>query len=66
MSWCLMNEITMDLTGMALLSISDDIRDHLRPVVSEFSESISKLWTRLVSSAHTVVNFFEFLLYLFM
>ena len=55
MSWCLVNEVTMDLTGMTSLGVSDDIRDHLWPIISESLELISKFWTRLVSSTHTVM-----------
>ena len=59
MSWCLMNKVTIDLTGGASLSVSDSVRDHLRPVVSESSKSIAKLRTKLVSSARTVIRVFE-------
>ena len=48
MSWGLMNKVTMDLTGVASLSVSDDIRDHLWLIIFKSSESISELWTRLV------------------
>ena len=52
MSWCLVNEVIIDLTGVASLSVSDGIRDHLWPIISESSESIAKLWTRVVSSMY--------------
>jgi len=35
-----MNEVTMDLTSVASLSISDSVRDHFWPIISESSESI--------------------------
>jgi len=57
-----MNEITMDLEGMASFGISDGIRDHLRPIISQSSESISKLRTRLMSSAHASMCFFKYFL----
>jgi len=66
MSWCLMNEVTMNLTGVASLSVSDGVRDHLRPIVSEPSKSIAKLQIRLVSSARTVVSSLKCLMRLFM
>ena len=66
MSWCLMNEVTMDLTDVASFSVSDSVTDHLRPVIPTFSESIFELWTRLVSSSHTIMSLFECLLCLFM
>ena len=65
MSWCLMNEVTMVLTGVASLSISDGVRDYLQLIIPKSSKSISELWTRLVSSAHTVMSLFEYLLCLF-
>ena len=65
MSWCLMDEVTMDLTGMVSLSIGDGIRDHLRPVITKSSKPVFELWSRLVSSAHIVMSFIECLLYLF-
>ena len=65
MSWWLMDEVTMDLTGMTSLGISDGIRDHLWPIIPQSSESISKLQTRLMSSTHTIMRFFEYFLCLF-
>ena len=35
-----MNEVTIDLIGVALLSLSDGIRDYLWPIISQSSESI--------------------------
>jgi len=66
MSWCLVNEVTMDLTGVALLRVSDGIRDYFWPIISKSLESISKFWTRLVSFTHTVMSLFECFLCLFM
>ena len=57
-----MNEITMDLTGVTLFSVSDGVRDHLKPIISQSSESIFKLRTRLMSSVHTSMHFFEYFL----
>ena len=59
MSWCLVNKVTMDLTSVASLSVSDGVRDHFWPIISKFLESISKFWTKFVSSTHTVMSFFE-------
>ena len=58
MSLCQMNEVTIDLTSVALLSVSDGVRDHLWPIISNSSDPISKFWTRLVSSTHTVMSLF--------
>ena len=66
MSWCLMNEVAMDLTGVASFSVNDGVRDHLQPIVSELLEPITKLWTRLVSSTYTAMSLFECFLCLFM
>ena len=66
MTRCLMNEVAVDLTGMASLSIGDGVRNHLQPVVAQFSKPVSELRSGLVSSAHTVMSFFECLLFLFM
>ena len=63
--WRLMNKVTLDLTCMALIIIGDDVRDHLRPIIAKSSELISELGSGLVSSAHTVMSFFECLLCLF-
>ena len=65
MSRYLMDEVTVDLTDMASLSISDGVKDHLRPIVAKCSKPISELRSRLVSSVHTVMSFFECLLCLF-
>ena len=66
MSRCLMDKVTVDLTGMASLSIGDGIRDQLRPIVAKSSKLVSELRSGLVSSAHTVTSFFERLLCLLM
>ena len=55
----------MDLTGMASISIGDDVKDHLRPVIAKSSKPIFELGSGLVSSAHIAVSFFECLLCLF-
>jgi len=47
MSCCLMDEVTVDLTCMASLSIGDGIRDHLRPVIAKYSKPVSKFVSRL-------------------
>ena len=65
MSRCLMDEVTVDLTGMASLSIGDDVRDHLRPIVAKSFKPVSELRSELVSSAHTAVSFPQCLLCLF-
>ena len=65
MSRCLMDEVTVDLTGMASLSIGDGIRDYLRPIVAKSSKPASELRSGLVSSTHTIMSFFECLLCLF-
>ena len=65
MSWCLMNEVTMDLTGVTSLSISNGIRDHLWLIIPQSLELIFKLRTRLMSSTQTVMRFFEYFLCLF-
>ena len=38
MSQCLMDEVIVDLTSMASLSIGDGVRDHLRPIVAKSSK----------------------------
>jgi len=65
MSRCLMDEVTVDLTGMASLSIGDGVRDYLRPIVVKSIKPISELGAGLVSSARTIMSFFERLLCLF-
>ena len=65
-SWCLVNEVIMNLTSVASLSVSDGVRDHFWPIISKSLESISKFWTRLVSSTHTVMSLFECFLCLFL
>ena len=65
MSQCLMDEVIVDLTSMASLRIGDSIRDHLRPIVAKSSKPVSELGAGYVSSAHTIMSFFERLLCLF-
>ena len=55
----------MDLIGVTSFGISDGVRDHPRPIISQSSESIPKLWIRLMSSTHAVMRFFEYLMHLF-
>jgi len=61
-SWCLMDEVTVDLTGMASLSIGNGVRDHLWPIIVKSSKPISELRSGFVRSAHTVMSFFKHLL----
>jgi len=65
MSQCLIDEVTVDLTGMTSLSIGDGVRDHPRPIVAKSSKLDSELRSMLVSSAHTIVSFPECLLCFF-
>jgi len=64
-SQCLMGEVTVALTCMASLSISDGVKDHLRPIIAMSSKPISKLRSGLVSSTCTIMSFFECFLRLF-
>jgi len=66
MLWCLMDKVIVDLICMATLKISDSVRDHLRPIIAKSSKPVSELGYGLVSSAHTVMSFFECLMCLFM
>jgi len=66
MSRCLIDEVTMDLTCMASLRIGNGVRDHFRPVIAKSSKPVFEFGFGLVSSAHTVMRFFECLLCLFM
>ena len=52
--------------GMASLSIGDGVRDHLRLVIAKSSKPVSELGSGLVSSAHTIMSFFERFSCLFM
>ena len=61
-SWCLIDEVTVDLTDMVLLSIGDGIRDHLWLIIAKSSKLISELGAGLVSYAHIIMSFFECLL----
>ena len=65
MSRCLVDDITVDLTSVTLLSIGDSVRNHLWPVVAKSSESIFKFGFGLVSSAYTVESFPDGFLCLF-
>ena len=60
MSWCLMDEVTMDLTGVTSFSMSDGVRDHLRSIISQSSESIPKFQIGLMSSTYAIMRFFEY------
>ena len=62
MSWCLMDEVTMDLTGVTSFGVNDGVRDHLGPIIPQSTESIPKLRARLMGSTHAIMRFFEFFL----
>ena len=64
-SLCLMDEVTVDLTGIASLSIDDGVRDYFRPLVAKSSKPVFELRSGLVSSTCTVMSFFECLMCLF-
>jgi len=66
MFWCLMDKVTVDLTGIASLSISNGVGDHLWLEIAKSSKPISELRSGLVSSAHTVMSFLDRLLCLLM
>jgi len=66
MSWCLMDEVTVDLTGMASLIIGDGVRDYLRSIIAKSYKLVSELGVGFVSSSCTFMSFFERLLCLFM
>ena len=55
----------MDLTGIASLSIDDDVRDHLQPIVAKSFKPVSEFGAGLVSSTYTIMSFFERYLCLF-
>ena len=63
--WRLMNKVTVDLTCMISLSIGDGVRDHVQSIIAKSSELVSELGSGLVSSAHTIMSFFECFLCLF-
>jgi len=46
-------------------SIGDGVRNHLRPIITKFSNLVFELRSRFVSSAYTVMSFFESLMCLF-
>ena len=63
MYWCLVNEVTMDLTGMGSLSVSDGVRDHLWPLrfleerieeleFEERNRDLDRFWAS--HSSHTI------------
>ena len=60
-----MDEVTVDLIGMASFSIGDGIRDHLWPIVAMSSKLVPELGSRLVSCAQTTVSLPEYLLCIF-
>ena len=62
----LMDKITMDLTGIASLSIGYGVMDHLWPIITKSYEPVSELRSGLVSSAHTIMGLFECFLCLLM
>jgi len=57
--WRLMDEVAMDLAGMASLGISDSICDHFWPVVAKSSQPVPQFWARLVCSAGAIMGFLE-------
>ena len=59
MPQCLMDEVTVDLTCMASLSIGDGVRDHLQPIIAKSSKPVFELGSGLVSSAYNDMSFFE-------
>ena len=61
----LIDKVTVDLTCMTCMSISDGVRDHLQPIVAKSSKLISKLRSGLVSSICTVMSFLKCLMCLF-
>ena len=65
MSRCSIDEVTVDLSCMASLSIDDGVRDHLWPIIAKSSKPVSELRAKLVSFARTIMSFFECLMCLF-
>ena len=63
---CLMDEIAMHLAGVTSFGIGDGVSDHLRPIISQPLESIRMFWARLMGSTHTVMDFFQYLMCLFL
>jgi len=55
-----MDEIAMDLTGVASFGVSDGVPNHGRPIISQPSESISEFRAGLMSSTHAIMRFFEY------
>ena len=49
----------VDLKCMASLSISDSVKDHLQSIIAKSSKLVSELRSGLVSSTHTIINFFK-------
>jgi len=49
----------LNLTRMTSLSIGDGVRDHLRPLIVKSFELVSELRSGLMSSAQTIMSFFE-------
>ena len=64
-SSCLMDKVVVDLTRMTSLGIGDGVRDHLRPIIAKSFEPVSELGSGSVSSAHTIMSYFECLMCLF-
>ena len=52
-------KVTVDLTFMASYSIGDGVRDHLQSIIAKSSEPVSKFESGFMSSAHTIMSFFE-------
>ena len=55
--WCLLDEVTVDLIGMASLSMGNDVKDHLQLIVAKSSKPVSELRSGLVNSTHIAVSF---------
>ena len=65
MTRCLMDEVTIDLIRMTPFGVGDSAGNHLQPIVANFSQSVPKFGSGLVSSTHTIVSFHEGFLCLF-
>ena len=59
MTWCIMDEVTMNLIDMTPLRIGDNIGNHHWPVVAKYSESVPKFGFELVSSVRAIMSFPE-------
>ena len=59
-------KVAVGLTCMTSLSIGDGVRDHLWAIIAKSSQPVSELGSGLVSSAYTIMSFFECFLCFFM